>query len=792
MRIIEINIKCFGKLKDFLLKPGENVNIIYGKNESGKSTVMAFIKAVFYGMESGEIRRKYEPWDGGQPGGSIEFEQNGIVYFLKRTFGESKIYDSISLFDKTNGESIPLSPGQEPGAYLFGINIRTFVSSVFIGQGVTAIDGDNHEIIERLVNLTSAGDEHVSKREVDKRLGSAAAVLDSKKANSVLPELRKQKRELIDSRDEIRKALEEADRLRDKIAIDEREKKTLCEQKAFLEEMADRLQKRGELEEIDAILRKRDEIADLEEKFSKLDRLFSGELADGMSDFIADSGKLLNEEKAKRAVLQQKEEELEELRKQSMSIDRQKLSMLKTVRKYNKEIAIAFDQYDALLREKKELELAREERDYITESSSEFKSVIGICAIVLLPGIVLGLISHWLFYIISVFAVVIILVYMISSKKDADPLESISEEESDWNDWEEQMDELNEEMRPILDDFGVSSMEEFDSLYKSIEQNQKKYLEAKESKDKLEDSINRLQGELEGIREQLRENLAMYHETRSSEEATKIINKLSDMQREHDKLSFQLTSARETYRFMLRNRDVNELQIYRDQLRNSVELEVPASFTKENIREKLAAAEQQLNEISDQISREQTELTLMPYNMQSVQSLSDEIKALNRKIEHYEFELDAINEAQTVLNEAFHEMQIDFGPMINYRATRVLTGMTGNSDGTVLVSDQLIPSFAEQGDSMPRSSDSLGAGTYNQIYLALRLALSGVVSDEMLPVMLDDSFVQFDDDRMTEALRFIKEDNALGEIGQVIIFTCHKRMISAAKKLEMTESVFSM
>ena len=74
MKIIEINIKCFGKLRDFVLKPGEGVNIIYGNNESGKSTVMAFIKAVFYGFESAEKRMQYEPWSGGQPAGSIEFE----------------------------------------------------------------------------------------------------------------------------------------------------------------------------------------------------------------------------------------------------------------------------------------------------------------------------------------------------------------------------------------------------------------------------------------------------------------------------------------------------------------------------------------------------------------------------------------------------------------------------------------------------------------------------------------------------------------------------------------------
>ena len=338
MKIIEINIKCFGRLRDFVLKPGDSVNIVYGRNESGKSTIMAFVKAMFYGFDSAEKRLRYEPWDGGQLAGSIEFEHNGVTYFLNRAFGESKGYDKISLFDKTNGETVPLSPGQEPGALMFGINIKTFVSSVFIGQSGITVEGENHEIIDRLVNLTSAGNEHVSKREIDKRLRNASARIDSKKSDAILPELRKQKRELIDSRAEMMKVLSESDDLRDRIAVDMREKRTMNEEKAFLEEMFDRLEKKDELDEIDAILRKRDEVAELEEKFIRLDKLFSGELADGMSEFMSDSARLLDEERVRESALQNKIDELEALRRESVSIDRPKLNMTKIVKKYSKEI----------------------------------------------------------------------------------------------------------------------------------------------------------------------------------------------------------------------------------------------------------------------------------------------------------------------------------------------------------------------------------------------------------------------------------------------------------------------
>ncbi len=792
MKIIEINIKSFGKLRDFVLKPGDGVNIIYGRNEAGKSTIMAFIKAIFYGLESGEKRRQYEPWSGGQPAGSIEFEHEGVRYFLSRTFGETKGFDKVSLFDKTNGETVPLSPGQEPGAKVFGINIKTFVSSVFIGQSGIPVEGDNREIIDRLVNLTSAGDEHVSKREIDKRLHSAEAKLNSKKADAILPELRKQKRELLDARAEMNGVLIESDKLRDKIDVDLREKKTMNEEKAFLEEMYSRLERKEELAEIDALLRKREEVTELEEKFNRLDQLFSGELADGMSEFMSSSAKLLDEEKIREAALQEKVDELEDLRRQSVSIDRAKLNMTKTVKKYGNEIKMAFEQYDSLVRERKELELAMSQEKEPEEEPGDTRLIGGICVAVMIVALFLGIFAHWVFYLIGLIAVISVVVYVFIYKKGVDSEEKLSDEELGLSGINEQIHSLDEENRYILDEFGVRTMEEFDSLYKSIEQNQKRYIEGREKKLRLESQIADLKAQLEEVRKKLQDNLAAYHETESSKEATDIISRLSSMKREHEQLSMKLDSARDTYQFMLRGRSIDSLILYSEQVRSNVELEVPDSFTKENVRSKLTAVNDKIKEIEAQISREETDLTLKPYNTQSVQKVSDELKALNRRIEHYEFELSAIEEAQKTLNEAFDEMKIDFGPMINYRATRVLGGMTGSRSNSVLVSDKLIPSFAEQGDSQPRSSELMGGGTFDQIYLALRIALSGVVTDDRMSLMLDDSFVRFDDERMTDALRFLKEDNALGEIGQVIIFTCHKRMISAAKKLDMTDNVFSM
>ena len=54
MRIDSIYIESFGKFKNYSLDFHDGMNIIYGDNESGKSTIMAFIEMMFYGRTAQE------------------------------------------------------------------------------------------------------------------------------------------------------------------------------------------------------------------------------------------------------------------------------------------------------------------------------------------------------------------------------------------------------------------------------------------------------------------------------------------------------------------------------------------------------------------------------------------------------------------------------------------------------------------------------------------------------------------------------------------------------------------
>lgn len=140
MRISKIHIENFGKLHNFDLNFDDNLVQIYNKNGWGKTTLSIFIKAMFYGMPAKSRgddfkyeRTKYQPWQGGNYGGYIEFENNGTLYRVTRFFAktpEDDFYELLNL--KTNKrenlEKIPL------GEQLFNLGVESFVMTAFFPQ----------------------------------------------------------------------------------------------------------------------------------------------------------------------------------------------------------------------------------------------------------------------------------------------------------------------------------------------------------------------------------------------------------------------------------------------------------------------------------------------------------------------------------------------------------------------------------------------------------------------------------------------------------------------------------
>ncbi len=216
MLIKRLELRSFGKFKNKTVALSDGFNLIYGGNGAGKTTIMDFIRLMFYGRcgsdRSRDIskspRKKYMPWDGSPMSGAAEFEYAGRTYLLSRTFGKTPSADSVTLFDVTRGENLPIDDinfKDSIGARFFGMELDEFERTVFISDRIgsdSAYSGS--ALAMKISNLSISGDESISEKAVLDRLSAAKEALVSKSGKKGF---------LVDSRTEL-------DRLRSEYALE--------------------------------------------------------------------------------------------------------------------------------------------------------------------------------------------------------------------------------------------------------------------------------------------------------------------------------------------------------------------------------------------------------------------------------------------------------------------------------------------------------------------------------------------------------------------------------------------
>lgn len=70
------------------------------------------------------------------------------------------------------------------------------------------------------------------------------------------------------------------------------------------------------------------------------------------------------------------------------------------------------------------------------------------------------------------------------------------------------------------------------------------------------------------------------------------------------------------------------------------------------------------------------------------------------------------------------------------------------------------------------SANRLSIGTIDQLYLSLRFAMLGKICEEKIPIILDEAFAYYDDERLKNILEYIIKEYS---DRQILIFTCTKR-----------------
>lgn len=154
--------------------------------------------------------------------------------------------------------------------------------------------------------------------------------------------------------------------------------------------------------------------------------------------------------------------------------------------------------------------------------------------------------------------------------------------------------------------------------------------------------------------------------------------------------------------------------------------------------------------------------------------LTDQLSQKQEELARLQQEYDAITLAMTALEQANIILKNRFSPALGARAAEIFSALTDGRYDKVLLSQDMALSAEQSGDPMRRSIRLLSQGAADQLYLAVRLAICGMVlpEEKHVPLLLDDALVSFDDRRLRAALDVLLAES---EQRQILLFTCQTR-----------------
>lgn len=192
------------------------------------------------------------------------------------------------------------------------------------------------------------------------------------------------------------------------------------------------------------------------------------------------------------------------------------------------------------------------------------------------------------------------------------------------------------------------------------------------------------------------------------------------------------------------------------------------------LTEKMEQVRSQQTGFGEEIEKQQKlqwELEKRLEHLASCKQQAEALKEVLRENDRIAQELAAIDLAQETMTELTTSIRDSFGLYLNKEASRLIDGITGGIYSSMSIDENLNVFMNTSAKLVPL--EQVSSGTMDQIYLALRLAAARLLCSgpEKMPLIFDDSFVQYDDDRLKTALKWLSRAYE----NQIIIFTCHQR-----------------
>lgn len=896
MMLKELILSSFGKFNNKSLVLEKGVNIVYGNNEAGKTTVHKFIEGMFFGFFRQYSKRRmysddydrYFPWNQNEYNGVLKYMHNNNIYRIERNFIKGN--DEVKIFDEKTGEDITYlfeydntTRLHQPSSVHLDLNNIVFSNTISIKQlGTKTEDGLAKEVKDSLINLGGSLDEDISIKKVmeklDKRIdeiGTKARIktspygkiveelatlgIERKKAHEVMNEIKEHQERLNNISEELQSMNTQKEKIQHSLVmLDIYEAKHRYNEAVKLIEEIDELEKETNdlkkystlsYEDYTEVITHENTLKELihnkealNEKYNKItvklrDTSMRLKELESFSDVQENDCEKLT---IYHNTMEQKKGELEEVYKKI-----QELSIKTLTGKDAKftDINENMFMFEELEDEKNRLIYNNESSNlaFLTarleekqKSLVKFRNVKIASIFLELASIICGLIIDPVLYFASILPVALFF-YSVYTIKEVNSYTSklnsqITEIEARENEKNSKIEEIDSKLSDILNKYECSSKSELRKLANEHAKNSlllgEKLLiieELKLKKNQLIEEIQVLEDKIKAFliliqcEDYVNQNsILKFKQNYSAYLETSKLKK--EIQREQSELCDEIKNIEARYKeiqsniaTILEKNKVNSISGFKKGLDNkskfdklmqvldsknsllkrilgdnSIEFLMKNAEKYKDVEEKdmngldKPTLGKSLKQINEHIINKREEFTRLEEKIKNLYSttkplvfIEEEITRKTKTKNEYENKLSSLELAKETIDRISKNIQRDFAPRLNKEVGKILADVTGNRYGEVKINEALDIKVIDPSSNKLIDIEKLSGGTIDQIYFATRFGIVDIIKGEnKLPLILDDCFIQYDIERLSNIMSFLINESLNR---QIILFTCHTR-----------------
>lgn len=724
MKIERIQIASFGRLKDLDLTPENGINILEGPNESGKTTIAAFIRFAFYGLsgksENGlSPREQYLSFGSKEASGSLTLSCPQGKFRIERALVQNArgFSEHLTVVDLSSGAIV--KNADPVSLFLANTPEDVFCRTAFVGQA----DGsmvDGKKVGQAIENILTSADESVNTKKAIKKLDDARVMLLYKnKKGGKIYELELERDDLISrahqAEDDCRLMEEKKKLLADTNATLERNEEQLSLLEAKLS-YTDALRRMGQIE------KSKEAAKELEGATKHLEEI-TAEYTKG--DFCPDAAYLLSLETIGKQMVQMTEEKKK---------TKAKIEALRT----EAEKEIAPEDPEKLSK----LLLCRKNADrfrlfaFLSLFFAILFAVIGIAANLLALAVPLPIIG----------AAASVYCFLVSKKSEKEVLAILDELGAD----------TEEQASAVLTNSAVQNAR-IEAAKEAITDLEEEYAAVKTGEAAMMHDAASLGAKWEKQITDVRALAALIAEVRAACTA------LAEAKQKKD-------HAQMTHKGLFTPYTDKEVAALSEILQNGGEELSGDEYTKACNNRKF------YRQTIDLLAKRRRETEHLIIELRARTEIPDDLRQkaqeLDKRIETLRFRHDAYLLAGQKLAEASAILRARITPALSGEASKFVAHTTEGKYPEIGVTDDFELNYNDK--IATRTTEYLSCGTKDLAYLGLRLGLvKTLFTKDVPPLVFDESFSRLDDRRLAMVFTYLSSYAEDGK--QILLFTSGRR-----------------